>query len=101
MEKIFCRHCGSELFCKGEANFIIFCPNCKKEGSMMCEAGFGPVVPCGIYFGMNKIGMVTLNAMNEYMLKLKKRRKIILKETYLAALYEASELVANILKNDD
>lgn len=102
MEKTFCRHCGSELFCKVEANFIIFCPNCKKEGSMMCEAGFGPVVPCGIYFGINKIGIITVNALQKYTLKLNTRkREIVLKETYLAALYEAIQIIESYIQKKE
>lgn len=88
------------------ANFIVFCPECKREIYLECEYGYGPVTPCSILLGEDSIGTVIVNNKNEYLLKIESNGKqIILRESYLEALNEASKIMKSILtkkmKNED
>lgn len=69
---------------------------------MECEGGYGPVTPCIIYFGTIQIGIVTVNTLQNYTLKLNtSKREIVLKETYLAALYEAIQIIESYIQKKE
>jgi hypothetical protein len=98
MHTIECKYCDCKVSYISSANFIVFCPECKREIVLECEYGYGPVTPCSILLGENSIGTVTENDKNEYLLKIESdNRQIKLKKSYLEALHEASEIVKEIL----
>ncbi|MBO4998582.1 MAG: hypothetical protein J6D02_11335 [Lachnospira sp.] len=59
MHSTVCRFCGEQFEHQRAANFIVFCPNCKKRTYLECEYGFGPIVPCSIFVGVMKVGEIT------------------------------------------
>ena len=100
MKQVACKNCGNELLYKRGVNFIVFCSKCLKEGYMECEGGYGPVTPCLVYFGINPIGIIAVIEKQKYVLKLDEKKEIVLKETYLNALYEAITVIENYIKNN-
>ena len=95
-----CKSCNSEYQYEGYANLITFCPNCHKHDFLECEYGYGPVVPCRIYLGSEVIGMVTYfnDGRGPYQLKSKKYHlHVILRQSYLEALLEAKDIIADYL----
>ncbi|WP_198528774.1 hypothetical protein [Kineothrix alysoides] len=106
MHTIECKYCDCKVSYMPCANFIVFCPECKREIFLECEYGYGPVTPCSIFLGEDSIGTVTANNKNEYLLKIESdNQQIKLKESYLEALHEASKIMRKILipttKNKD
>lgn len=94
---IECKYCDNIINFSQAANFILYCPYCKREILMECEYGFGPVTPCAILLGEEKYGEVIEDLMNDYFLELNGKR-IKLKEKYLKALEEADRIVRRDLK---
>ncbi|WOO35043.1 hypothetical protein R2R35_14680 [Anaerocolumna sp. AGMB13020] len=92
METIECKYCDTKISYKTSANFIIFCPNCKRNIYLECEYGYGPVTPCNILLGNEKIGTVNVDENNKYFLEYR-FEKIKLNKGYLDALWEAIEIV--------
>lgn len=91
-ETIECKYCDTKISYKKSANFIVFCPNCKRDICLECEYGYGPVTPCPILLGNEKIGTVNVDENNKYFLEYG-FEKIMLNESYLDALREATEIV--------
>lgn len=54
-----CAHCGNKYKYEAAANFMAFCPRCKKSDASECEYGYGPITPCKIYLGGETIGEVS------------------------------------------
>lgn len=89
-----CKYCDCNVPYVPCANFILFCPDCKREIYMECEYGYGPVTPCSILLGEDLLGTVTVNDKNEYLLEVESDKKHInLRERYLNALQEASQIL--------
>jgi hypothetical protein len=63
-----------------------------------CEYGYGPVTPCIILLGDEIIGTINVGDRNIYYLGYQSQ-KIMLKKTYLEALYEAVDLIENLISN--
>lgn len=96
---IECKYCDYKVSYMPRANFIVFCPECKREIYLECEYGYGPVTPCSILLGEDSMGTVTVNSKNEYSLEIESDGKQIkLRESYLEALHEASNIVKSILR---
>lgn len=96
---IECKYCDCKVSYTSRANFIVFCPECKREICLECEYGYGPVTPCSILLGEDSIGTVTVDNKNEYLLEIKSDGKQIkLRESYLEALHEASNIMKDILR---
>ena len=68
---IECKYCDCKVSYAPRANFIVFCPECKREIYLECEYGYGPVTPCSVLLGEASIGTVTVNNKNEYLLEIK------------------------------
>lgn len=101
MFKRRCKKCSFEYEYEGFANLIVFCPNCNTYDYLECEYGYGPVVPCRIYHGNKEVGMITYDrgSKNKYRIDsdvftLHK----MLENTYLDALYEAKDMVSDLLQ---
>lgn len=97
MGTIECKYCDTKITYQPSANFIVFCPKCKRNVFLECEYGYGPVTPCDILLGYEKIGTVNVNEKHKYYLDYKSE-KIMLDKTYLEALHEASEIVKESLE---
>lgn len=96
---IECKYCDCKVSYMPRANFILFCPECKREMYLECEYGYGPVTPCTIFLGEDSMGTVTVNSRNEYLLEIgSDRKQIKLRESYLEALHEASNIIKSILR---
>lgn len=98
--KIDCKYCGySTQYKPLGANFIIFCPDCKKVMFLECEYGYGPAVPCDYYYRNQIIGKVFKDNKNNYVLNsslLSVNQD--LKSSYLDALYEAANIIENLIE---
>lgn len=92
METTECKYCDTKISYQLSANFIVLCPKCKHNVLLECEYGYGPVTPCNILLGNEKIGTVNVNDSNKYYLDYQSE-KIMLNKTYLEALHEASEVI--------
>ena len=80
---------------------IAFCPNCNSYDYLECEYGYGPVVPCKIYHGSREIGMVTYDKMDRMKYRIDSdvfNIHKVLENTYLNALYEAKDMVTDLLQ---
>ena len=55
-KKIVCNSCKSEYVIPISANFMYFCPKCRKLIGFECEYGFADIAPCEIYLGEKRIG---------------------------------------------
>lgn len=100
MANAVCVHCKHEFSYDLSANFIIFCPKCRKQTFMECEYGYGPVTPCDIRLGNEKIAAVTTE---NYVYYYKSERFGIdkrLEKEYLEALQEAAKLTAKLLEEE-
>lgn len=95
-----CVKCGFEYEYESFANSIVFCPHCNNYTHLECEYGYGTVVPCKIYYGSREIGMVSYNE------NPKQRYRIdsdvfnlhkALEHSYLEALYEARDLIFELI----
>lgn len=96
MKTIECQYCNEISTYQSEANFIVFCPQCKRKIYLECEYGYGPVTPCSILLGCEKIGDVVVNDKNQYRLDIN-GKQILLKKTYLNALEEATQIIRKML----
>lgn len=97
MKSVKCKHCSQEIEYEVSANFIVFCPYCKNYVFLICERGFGPVVPCRILLGREEIAKVTYEdgTRSTYRYDSDKfHLHKVLKETYYDALLEAVDLTA-------
>lgn len=94
---IECRYCDRESSYELHPNFMVFCPGCKRRIHFECEYGYGPVAPCMFFLGDILLGDVTINEDDIYTLNIKGDRSVELKERYLDALYEAENILKNIL----
>ena len=102
MFKRQCRHCSFEYEYDHEkaANLITFCPNCHSYDHLECEYGFGPVVPCTIYHGSKKIGMVSYDTEDPHKYRIDSDTLClhkVLEKRYLDALLEATDLISDLL----
>ena len=97
-----CGKCEIEYEYEGFANLIAFCPNCNSYDFLECEYGYGPVVPCRIYYGNEVIGMVNYSEDSE------KRYRVdsdkfnvhqLLDSSYLEALHEAREIFDELINS--
>ena len=96
MKTIECQYCDEISIYHLEANFMIFCPKCKRRIYLECEYGYGPVTPCSILLGSEKIGEVVVNDKNQYRLDIN-GKQTLLKKTYLEALEEATVIIRKML----
>ncbi len=58
-KKIICKDCKTEYEIPLSANFMYFCPGCKKYNGCECEYGYAAIVPCEIYLGEKLLGRLT------------------------------------------
>lgn len=99
-----CKKCLFQYQYEGCANLIAFCPNCNSYDYLECEYGYGPVVPCKIYHGSREIGMVTYDKMDRMKYRIDSdvfNIHKVLENTYLNALYEAKDMVTDLLQERD
>ncbi|WP_297957944.1 hypothetical protein [uncultured Ruminococcus sp.] len=61
-----CRYCGKEYKYEGVANFIAFCPHCKRYDFSESEYGYGSITPCRIIIGEKTIGEVKGDSKSGY-----------------------------------
>lgn len=95
---IECKYCDSEISYISSANFIVFCPHCKRETLLECEYGYGPETPCQILLG-EKLFATVKDSNGKYILEMQSDgKKIKLKEKYLEALKEAGGIISGFLK---
>lgn len=94
-----CPYCGQRYEVEEFANIIKYCPGCLKRNELSCEYGYGAVTPCYIYCGSELIGRV-IDSSEYYLRSEKFMLNLKLKETYLNALYEADEIISQMLKNN-
>lgn len=94
-----CKYCDNQILHMPYANMILFYPACKHEIFVESEYGYGPVSPCFILLGEDSIGIVAQNNKHEYSLQMKSdEKRIRLRESYLKALHNASNIVRRILR---
>ena len=60
--KVVCKDCHTEYAIPISANFMYFCPKCRKLIGFECEYGFADIAPCEIYLGEKRIGRLTRGA---------------------------------------
>ena len=48
-----CKFCNKKFEYENSANMIIICPECKKVVKIICDYGFGSILPCDILVGIN------------------------------------------------
>lgn len=58
MKTIDCNNCSQQFNINLSANVIVICPKCKCSVYTECEYGFGPIAPCNIYVGEEKVGRI-------------------------------------------
>lgn len=96
--EIKCKRCGNMTECHSPtANFIVLCSVCKSDLFMQCEYGYGPVTPCQIYCGDKLIGEVYSDDGGYFLRTILTDEVILLKNTYLAALEEAENIMEKLL----
>ena len=97
VKTIKCSYCNSEWEQEICANSISFCPNCYKYDHIECEYGYGPVTPCTVYLGSEKVGVITCGKNNIYRYNSDKYDiHINLKNSYLDALHEVRNLMEKL-----
>lgn len=92
-----CKQCNHDIEYEISGNFIVFCPDCRKYAFLLCEYGFGPVVPCKILLGQEEIAMVTYHDRNNSIYRYDSDKfhiHKVLAKTYLEALLEAKDITA-------
>lgn len=92
-----CKQCNHEFEYEISSNLIVFCPYCKKYAFLLCEYGFGPVVPCKILLGQEEIATVTYHDRNNSIYRYDSDKfhiHKVLAKTYLEALLEAEDITA-------
>lgn len=99
-QEIECKYCDRKISYIPSANFMVFCPWCKSEILLECEYGYGPVTPCQILLGEEKIATVKESNRNYFLEMESGGEKIELKEKYMGALSEASRIINNMLIPD-
>ena len=96
-----CKHCKQEIEYEISANFIVFCPHCKKYVFLQCEYGYGPVVPCRVLLGREEIAMITdadrRNGVYRYDSDKFDYHRTLQKKASLEALMEAKDLTGRLL----
>ncbi|SDB69837.1 hypothetical protein [Butyrivibrio sp. INlla16] len=54
-----CEDCGKTInITESLGNIIVYCPDCHKYIRCLCDYGFGPVAPCDIFCGLERIGLI-------------------------------------------
>ena len=102
MEQRQCRHCGKKYEYDRFVNLLLFCPHCRQYDYLECEYGYGPVVPCRICLGKDKIGLVTYYGADQRLYQLTSAKyglDEILGDTYLDALYEARDILSTYIES--
>ena len=97
MELERCKYCNQDVEYEISANFIVFCPHCKNYMFLLCEYGFGPVVPCRILLGKEEIATVTCDDSADNIYRYDSDKFQIhknLNKTYYNALLEAKDITA-------
>ena len=56
-----CGYCGEIYKFELTANYITFCPRCKKYDISECEYGYGAIVPCNINIGGDVVGEINFD----------------------------------------
>lgn len=95
-----CDKCGFEYEYEGFANLIVFCPCCNEYDYLSCEYGFGPVVPCRIYHGNKVVGLVSYNGDSQRSYRIDSdvfNLHNVLEHSYLEALYEARDMLSELI----
>lgn len=96
--EMVCNYCECKTSFEICADYIVFCPVCKRLINFVCEYGYGPVTPCTIYLGDKVIGRITEDKNYKYWLDIKETgKKVQLKTQYLNALYESIDIMKRIL----
>ncbi len=80
-------------------NFIVFCPKCKKRIFSSSMQGKGPVIPCDIYLGNKKTGLITIKGMSYRLIAHEPPVDVVLSEptTDLRIYDEASRIYSDRL----
>lgn len=68
-KKIVCKDCNTEYEIPISANFMYFCPKCRKLIGFECEYGYWAITPCEIYLGEKHIGRITGGGRSTYILE--------------------------------
>ena len=53
-----CKFCNKKFEYENSANMIIICPECKKVVEIICDYGYGPILPCNILVGSKIVGTI-------------------------------------------
>ena len=53
-----CKFCNKKFEYENSANMIIICPECKKVVKIICDYGFGSILPCNILVGSKIVGTI-------------------------------------------
>ena len=53
-----CKFCNKKFEYENSANMIIICPECKKVVKIICDYGFGSILPCNILVGSKIVGKI-------------------------------------------
>ena len=53
-----CKFCNKKFEYENSANMIIICPECKKVVKIICDYGFGSILPCDILVGSKIVGKI-------------------------------------------
>ena len=96
-----CQKCNFNVEYELSANFMVFCPHCHDYIFLECEFGYGPVVPCFILLGTEKIAKIVTCTydQNQYVLQSDHFGiNIMLKHKYLDALVEGKAIVSSLLR---
>ena len=101
MFKRQCNKCSFEYKHEGFANLIVFCPKCNTYDYLECEYGYGPVVHCRICHGNKEVAMITYDKENRNKYRIDSdvfNLHKVLENTYLDALYEAKDIISDLLQ---
>lgn len=61
MKTIICNKCSQQYHINLSANLIVICAKCKCRIYSECEYGYGPITPCDIYLGDERVGRIDGN----------------------------------------
>ena len=56
-----CKLCGRSFSATPSANILMICPYCRTDIGSISDYGFGPIIPCDVYVGMEKVADIDEN----------------------------------------
>ena len=97
-----CHSCGNEYEFYNSGNMMIFCPHCHHCDNVCCDFGFGPVTPCSIDMGTERLGVITIekNGREERYKLVSEKYGIdtFLKSSYMEAIGEAGRMISDMIE---